>query len=239
VTRRAAIVLQARMGSARLRGKSLAPISGRPMLARVVERLRARSGLPVVVATTTLSEDDVLCEAARRLGVQVLRGSAEDVLGRYAFVASALGLGVVIRATADNPAVDLESPNRTLELLERSGADYVVDQGLPAGASVEAISATALVRAAALATDAYDREHVTPFVKRDGRAITIDLLAPPAVRRGDLRFTVDTPDELEYMRRLYAEVGPTDSPAPLADFIAAADDLHARARRVLTGADVR
>jgi len=225
---RAAIVLQARMGSLRLPGKSLAPIAGRTLLARVVERLRTRANLPVVLATTTLLEDDLLCEEAERLEVAVLRGSADDVLGRYAFAASVLGVSAIVRATADNPAVDLDSPYRTLEILQRSGADYVVDYGLPLGGTVEAIAVPALVRAAALATDVYDREHVTPFIRRDARARGVDSLAPTALRRPDLRFTVDTADDLDYMRRVYQEAGVSASPAPLAVFIAAADRLRAR-----------
>ena len=187
---RAAIVIQARMGSARLPGKSLAPIGGRSLLARVVERLLHQGELPVVLATTTLLEDDLLCEEADRLGVTVVRGSADDVLGRYAFAASLLGAPAIIRATADNPAVDLDAPLRTLDILLRSGADYVVDYGLPLGGTVEAMTTAALVRAAALATEPYDREHVTPFVRRDGRSRAIDALAPTALRRPDLRFTV-------------------------------------------------
>ncbi len=235
---RAAIVLQARMGSTRLPGKSLAPIAGRSLLARVVERLKTRADLPVVLATTTLLEDDLLCEEAERLEIAVLRGSADDVLGRYAFVASVLGVSAIVRATADNPAVDLDSPCRTLEILQRSGADYVVDYGLPLGGTVEAIAVPALVRAAALATDAYDREHVTPFLRRDARSRAVDSLAPTALRRPDLRFTIDTADDLDYMRRVYQETGGIAGPAPLDAFIAAADRLRAREDE-RPGADAR
>ncbi len=236
---RAAIVIQARMGSARLPGKSLAPIGGRSLLARVVERLLHQGELPVVLATTTLLEDDLLCEEADRLGVTVVRGSADDVLGRYAFAASLLGAPAIIRATADNPAVDLDAPLRTLDILLRSGADYVVDYGLPLGGTVEAMTTAALVRAAALATEPYDREHVTPFVRRDGRSRAIDALAPTALRRPDLRFTVDTADDLDYMRRIYHEAGPAESPWPIDAFIAAADRLQARAEAADAGVETR
>ena len=236
---RAAIVIQARMGSARLPGKSLAPIGGRSLLARVVERLLHQGELPVVLATTTLLEDDLLCEEADRLGVTVVRGSADDVLGRYAFAASLLGAPAIIRATADNPAVDLDAPLRTLDILLRSGADYVVDYGLPLGGTVEAMTTAALVRAAALATEPYDREHVTPFVRRDGRSRAIDALAPTALRRLDLRFTVDTADDLDYLRRIYHEAGPAESPWPIDAFIAAADRLQARAEAADAGVETR
>lgn len=236
---RAAIVIQARMGSARLPGKSLAPIGGRSLLARVVERMLHQKELPVVLATTTLLEDDMLCEEADRLGVTVVRGSADDVLGRYAFAASLVGAPAIIRATADNPAVDLDAPLRTLDILLRSGADYVVDYGLPLGGTVEAMTTAALVRAAALATDTYDREHVTPFVRRDARSRAVDALAPTALRRPELRFTVDTAEDLDYMRRIYHEAGPAESPWPLDAFIAAADRLRARAEAADSGVETR
>lgn len=236
---RAAIVVQARMGSTRLPGKSLAPIGGRSLFARVVERLAHQGELPVVLATTTLLEDDLLCDEADRLGVAVLRGSADDVLGRYAFAASLLGVPAIIRATADNPAVDLDAAIRTLDILQRSGADYVVDYGLPVGATVEAMAVPALIRAAALATEPYDREHVTPFIRRDGRSRAIDAVAPSDRRRPDLRFTVDTPDDLDYLRRVYHEAGPAESPWPLTELIAAADRIRARAEAVHAGLDAR
>lgn len=234
-----AIVLQARMGSSRLPGKSLASLGGRSLVARAVERLQARSRVPVIVATTTLPADDLVCDEARTLGVDVVRGPADDVLARYAVAVSMLGLRAIVRATADNPAVDLDAPRRTLDMLLRSGADYVVDRGLPVGATVEAISAPALVRAAGLATAAYDREHVTPYIRRDPRARALDLLAPLSLRRPDLRFTVDTAEDLTAMRRLYAEVGPAEPPTPLESFILAADRLHARPMAAQLGVDAR
>jgi spore coat polysaccharide biosynthesis protein SpsF len=221
---RAAILLQARMGSARLPGKSLAPLEGRSMLAHCVDRLRARSELPVVVVTTTGREDDVLATEAARLDVQVVRGPADDVLARYVLAATTLGLSDLIRATADNPAVDMDAPRRTLELLRRTGAGYVLEHGLPYGAAVEAVSCAALRYADLLATEPYDREHVTPLLRRDRRFVALDALAPTALRRPELRFTVDTAEDLEAMRVLYAAVGL--GPLPTTAFIAAADQLH-------------
>jgi len=97
-----AIVLQARMGSTRLPGKALADLAGLTVLARCVERLQATSGLPVVLATTTDPADDSLCEAGQRLGVTVVRGAVDDVLGRFVQVATTLGLTDLVRATCDN-----------------------------------------------------------------------------------------------------------------------------------------
>ncbi len=221
-----AIVLQARVGSSRLPGKALAPIEGRSLLSRCVERLRARSSLPVVLATTTAAEDDVLVVEAARLDIQVVRGSVDDVLGRYVQAATTLGLTALVRATGDNPVTDLDAPRRVLDLLLRTNAGHVVEHGLPHGAAVEAISCAALRYAAVIASDPYDREHVTPILRRDKRFVSIDALAPGWARRPDLRFTVDTAEELEYVRQLYSLVECDESPAPLTAFFEAADDLR-------------
>lgn len=224
---RTAIVLQARMGSTRLPGKSLAFIEGKTIVEHCVERLRSRSGLMVILATTTLPEDDALVDEASRLSVPVVRGSADDVLARYARAASMFDLTTIVRATADNPAVDMDAPRRTVELLTRTGVDFVVERGLPYGSAVEAVACEALHRANALASDLDDREHVTTFLKRDPRFRSLDLVAPSAVRRPDRRFTVDTPDDLEFMRGVYRMLGGQPLPAPLTALLHASDLLLA------------
>ncbi|MFI5178823.1 MAG: cytidylyltransferase domain-containing protein [Vicinamibacterales bacterium] len=232
-----AVVLQARMGSTRLPGKVLAEIGGRTVLAHCIERLRATSGLPVIVATTTRPEDHPVAREAARLHALVVRGSETDVLGRFVQAAREFALTEVVRATADNPAVDLDAPGRALELLRRAHADCVVERGLPHGACVEAVTAAALETADALTIDAYDREHVTPFIRRDRRFRSFDALGPGHVRRPSLRLTVDTPDDLDQMRRVFAMLG-SNTLAPLSAIIAAVDRLAA-VDRESSGASAR
>jgi spore coat polysaccharide biosynthesis protein SpsF len=222
----AAIVLQARMGSRRLPGKTLAHIAGRSVLEHCIERLQAASDMLVILATTSRAEDDCLEQEGRRLGVMVVRGPDEDVLGRFVMVASKLSLTDVVRATADNPAVDIDAPRRVLELRRSTGADHVVEDGLPYGTTVEAIAADALFRQAALTLDAGDREHVTPFMRRDSRFTAVRALAPAAVRRPDLRLTVDTVEDLEFVRKVFEGAeAESPRPVPLASLIAAAERL--------------
>lgn len=220
----AAIVLQARMGSRRLPGKTLEPIAGRTVLQHCIERLRATSNMPVILATTTRGEDDCLEQEGDRLDVAVLRGPDHDVLGRFVLVASKFSLTDVIRATADNPAVDIDSPQRVLEVRRTTGADHVVENGLPYGTAVEAISAEALRREATLTSDAEDREHVTIFMQRDPRFTCVRATAPASVRRPELRLTVDTADDLQFIQEVFrrAEVQ-APRPVPLTALIAAAD----------------
>ncbi len=225
---RTGIVLQARMGSRRLPGKVLARVGSRTILEHCVLRLLV-SGLPVVVATTDRTEDDAVERVARRMGVEVFRGAETDVLGRFIEAARAFGFDDVVRATADNPLVDTEATRRMVAFHDRVGADHVVECGLPVGGAVEAVSRAALERADALVTDPYDREHVTSFIRRDSRFQALRAVAPGDVRRPGLRLTVDTPEDLEFIRAIFDGLGENGELARLDVVIGLADALIVQA----------
>jgi spore coat polysaccharide biosynthesis protein SpsF len=204
----AGIILQARMGSRRLPGKALKQLDGRPILEQCLRRLIAANAGPVVLATTCDAEDDVLARAAHAAGAAVFRGSDADVLDRYARCAEHFELDVVLRATGDNPAVDMQAPARLLAAMRCRNADYVWEDGLPYGAGVEAVTRRALAGAARATANPYDREHVTPFIKRRPDLFRLVRLAAPApIARPDVRLTVDTADDLVRMRDLYHRAG--------------------------------
>lgn len=222
----AVVILQARMGSVRLPGKSLAPlVGGASVVAMCLARLVRAGVAQVLLATTSLPEDDRLEAAASALGVPAFRGPCEDVLTRFLRAAGTVSARFVVRATADNPAVDVDAPRRVLDALVTNGSDHVVEAGLPYGSAVEAVTVDALERADCAADDARDREHVTSLIRRNRTAFaSITPLCPPPLRRPDLRFTIDTPDDLVYMRSLLARI-PEPLDAPLAFMIEEADRL--------------
>jgi spore coat polysaccharide biosynthesis protein SpsF (cytidylyltransferase family) len=222
----ALIVLQARMASRRLPGKALALVGGRPILARCLGRLRAGGVAPVVLATTTHPEDDALAALAHAEGVAVVRGSEADVLHRFVVAAARFGATYIVRATADNPAVDIDAPQRVLETLIRTGVDYVIEAGLPYGTAVEGLAVDALEKADLLATEAADREHVTPLIRRDRLFRALEMPAPPHLRRPDLRLSVDTLPDLAFMRRVMSGLGDPLVEPPLQAIIEAADTLR-------------
>jgi spore coat polysaccharide biosynthesis protein SpsF (cytidylyltransferase family) len=232
--RTVAVVLQARMGSTRLPGKALERLAGRTLLGHCIARLREARAGRVVVATTTRAEDDELVVEARRWGAVVCRGSEHDVLERYVGAASMTGADLVVRATGDNPAVDPGSLVRLLGVVHATGADHAVERGLPYGSTVEIVSAAALRRAAAMATDPADREHVTTLIRRQDSGFRCAIAeAPESLRRPDLRFTVDTATDLAYMRQVIALAERrAGRPATLATMIAAADFLAGGCREV-------
>jgi spore coat polysaccharide biosynthesis protein SpsF len=216
------IILQARLGSTRLPGKALASVGGVSIIKRCLNRLRLSAAGPVVLATTERAEDDALVAVARRLNVAVYRGSTDDVLARYVEAAVWGGFDVVIRATGDNPAVDIDAPARVSRAIRLGRVDYVCEDGLPYGAAVEAVTTRALVRAAGATSEPAHREHVTLLMKeRPSMFCGVRLEAPHPIRRPDVRLTVDTEADLQWMRRVFAHVRSAEP--RLVDVIAAAD----------------
>jgi spore coat polysaccharide biosynthesis protein SpsF len=223
VSNKSIVILQARMGSSRLPGKVLAPICGKTILSHCIRRLQAAAIGEVIVATSTRPEDMAVVVEAERHGVPVVRGSAQDVLGRFILALADWNGPYVFRATADNPVVDIDAPGRVLKVLE-GGADYCVEEGLPVGAAVEGMRTSALRESATLATSAYDREHVTPYLRHQpGRFAVRPVAAPPECYRPHLRLTVDTRDDLSYVRSLLEQAGSDARLVPLREVIALAD----------------
>jgi spore coat polysaccharide biosynthesis protein SpsF len=220
------IVVQARMGSTRLPGKVLLDLEGRPLLERQIERLeRCRRADEIVLAVTTEAADEPLVALARRLGLRCHRGSEDDVLARYAGAARAAEADLVVRITSDCPLIDPDETDAVIEALERRRAtcDYASNRlvpQLPRGLDTEALWRDVLERTDRLATSAPAREHVTWFCYAERP----ELFALHSVERPfddhDLRWTVDTEEDLALVRRLYAELGLADRPLPLADVIA-------------------
>ena len=221
----ALIVLQARMNSQRCPGKVLAEVAGRPLLHYCLARLQAAAAGPVVLATSDQPEDDRIAAAGAARGVAVVRGSLDDVLGRFHLAMRDWQGPYVIRATADNPAVDVDAAARVLQHLA-GGADYVVETGLPVGGAVEGVRTEVLRSAAMFAVDPYEREHVTPYVRRRPEEFVVALpLAPVPLRRADLRLTVDTPADLAFVRRVFGVLR-GDALSPLARIIDVAAALR-------------
>lgn len=223
---RTVAIVQARTGSTRLPGKVLQDVNGRPMLDLVLDRVQAIPGVDAVaVATSTLPGDDAVEAAAEAFGVAVVRGSEADVLGRYALAAERLAAELVIRITADCPLLDPRVVGRMLDLRAAEALDYsAVMTGaappapglrrFPHGLDAEAFTAAALAAAAAEATEPYDREHVTPFLKAHPERFRQVFLYPTADEgdQGDERWTVDHPADLELVRALDARLAsPTAS----------------------------
>jgi spore coat polysaccharide biosynthesis protein SpsF len=207
---RVVAIIQARMGSTRLPGKVLKDIHGQPMLWHVVERTRSAQALDeVVVATTIEPADDVIVTFCREHGVNSFRGSEQDVLDRYYQAADEYDAGAVVRITSDCPLIDPEVVDKTVRafLLEQPDfASNCVDRTYPRGLDNEVMTFGALELAWREARQKYQRAHVTPYMYENPGQFRI-LSVTGDEDYSAYRWTVDTPEDLEFVRAIYARTG--------------------------------
>lgn len=228
---RVQVVLQSRLSSSRLPGKALLSVAGRPMVVLAAQRA-GNAGHPVLVATSDQPEDDVIAAACTAAGVAVVRGPLDDPLARFVLAAEGLADDdVVVRLTADNVVPDGDVVGQLVAALAASGQQYARlggdDPALPYGVAAEAFTAGLLRAADATATSAFEREHVTPWMReREGDLRT--SLSGTGEWTG-LRCTVDTFDDFVALARV---LGGVDDPVgadwrALCDLVGAATELRA------------
>lgn len=203
-------IVQARMESTRLPGKVLKDLAGETMLARVINRLRATKLIhEVVVATTNLTGDNAIVAECRRYGVPVVQGDQDDVLDRY-FQAAHLGKAdVVVRITSDCPLIDPEITEKTIRAFLENQPDYAsntIVRTYPRGLDTEVICLKALSRAWREARKPYEREHVTPYLLEHPSEFVL-LAVTGGVDYSGFRWTVDTPEDLEFVQAVYSRLG--------------------------------
>ncbi len=219
--------LQARMGSTRLPGKVLMPIQGQTILERAIRRLQAASIVDeVAVLTTCLAEDDAIVEEAHRLGTWVHRGPEQDVLARFYEASGKFHPDIIIRATADNPLIDIDSIERIVVALAVKRLDLCMESGLPYGAATEAITAEALARVHLAAKKQPHREHVTLYIKDHPEEFRMLLLTPPdSVLYPQIRLTVDTKEDFTFVDQLIRRLPEGGDPLPLTDYLPLAKSI--------------
>jgi spore coat polysaccharide biosynthesis protein SpsF len=199
-------ILQARVSSTRLPGKVLAPILGEPMIARQVERIGRASRIDdLVIATSSDPSDDPLDAWAEAEGITVYRGSLHDVLGRFVGVIAAHAPDTVVRLTADCPLASPSVIDAVIGYFRESDVDYcsnTLTPTFPDGLDVEVVRARVLTEVAEMSTDPAEREHVTLGVYRRPERFTLANVACNT-DLSSLRWTVDTADDLAFVRRVY------------------------------------
>ncbi len=212
------------MSSTRLPGKTLADVDGEPMLALVLRRLgNARRVSETLVATSTDALDDPIARLARVLGVSVSRGSREDVLERF-LLAIANHDGPVVRITGDCPLIDPAIVDDTIERFQSlpgcAYASNIEPRTFPDGLDVEVFDAKALRAIAGERLSVYDREHVTSAIRHQPeRFPQVALISESDF--GELRWTVDEPEDLEFVRLLVGRLADRRYEAGLAEILSA------------------
>jgi spore coat polysaccharide biosynthesis protein SpsF len=206
-------IIQARLGSQRFPEKMLADLGGHTLLEWVVTRVR-RSTLVdrTVVATTLEPLDDRLVDECQRLGVDVKRGSTNDVLGRFVSALEGESADVVVRVCADNPFIDPGCIDQVIREFRASGADYAFNHrpfgecDYADGFGAEVVSRRLLEQMHASQLTDRQREHVTlAIVDESLSAKKHACRAPAALAYPQQRFDVDEPADLAALSRLIVE----------------------------------
>lgn len=216
-------ILQARISSTRLPGKVLLPLFGKPMLARQIERLRrARRIDQLVVATSIDATDDAIAAYCAELGVECFRGALDDVLSRFIGAAEKWSPEHVVRLTADCPLADPEVIDTVITRHLDSSADYTTNANpasFPDGLDAEVVRYSVLQRAAKEAQLASEREHVTLHIVNHPERYRIEVVRC-AQDLAALRWTVDEPDDLELVEKIYAALYPANPAFGMQDILA-------------------
>ncbi len=207
---KALLIMQARTDSTRLPGKAMLPMGGYP--SAVLAALRAsNTGLEVSVATSTAASDDDLTSFMEQHHLRVVRGPLEDVLARFALAAKDLPEeSIVVRLTGDNVVPDGNFVQELLAAFAAAGVDYLSQHSpqsrLPYGIGAEAFTVAALRRAHVRANHPEDREHVTPWIRRNCRVAMHTPRDFGASDLSHLRCTLDDEEDYQRLLRLFQEV---------------------------------
>jgi len=204
-------IVQARVGSTRLPGKVLKEIHGKTLIEILFSRLNRSQRIDkAILATSTNKENDTLVSVVENLQIDVFRGSEHDVLGRFFYAAQAYQATDVVRITADCPLIDPGLVDRLIERYLEDHVDYASNNHPPTypdGLDAEVFSFAALKVAHEQSTTAYDREHVTPYIRRDGQFRIINC--PNDIDLSAGRWTVDDPEDFEVINNIVLHFSPS------------------------------
>ena len=213
------VILQARMSSKRLPGKVLEPVLGKPMIIRQLERVTRAQLDSVCVATSDMPEDDPIDSTVRDAGVGCFRGSLADVLDRYYRAASQLSASHVVRVTGDCPLIDPRVIDQVTQCHFRERNDYTsntLQRTYPDGMDVEVMRIEALEQAWTEADGEAEREHVTPYIRDHPQRFKLgSVLHDEDLSR--LRWTVDFPEDLALIRRVFETLYPENAEFSMQD----------------------
>lgn len=214
------IIVQAHMGSTRLKNKMMKNLFGKSVLGHVITRLKRSLGADkLIVATSNLPTDDILVEECEKYQVDFYRGSDSDVLERFYQTAKRYELTDIARVCADNTLIDWHIIDEEIEIYKRSKYDIVTcGDTVPLGLGCEIFSFELLEKARNNAKEYYQHEHVTPYLYENFFNVYKYNL-PENFKK--YRFTLDTEKDWQLISKIYAELYHGENDFLLTDVITA------------------
>lgn len=198
-------IIQARMGSTRLRGKVLKRIKDKTIIEHIVERVKKCNKLEEVIVATSLSEENKdLINLLSKKNIKVFLGSENDVLDRYIKAGQYYSADILVRVTGDNPLTCPKCIDQMITSHLKREAQYTVMEDLPLGIGSEIVNLNTLVEIQQMNLLDYHREHVTLFIRENKTKFRTNVLkAPEELKAPDIRLTVDTNEDFEVMKVVY------------------------------------
>lgn len=205
------ITIEARMASTRLPGKTLKPLYGKPMLERMIERLkRVKLADIIVVATTDSTEDMAIVDLAKRLGIGWYQGSSEDVLDRVLQAAKKYKIDIIVETCGDCPVIDPNLIDREIEVFLDKNIDYVgchLVKTFPIGLDAKLFTTKTLEEVANITNDHADRENVSLYIyEHPEKYKLLNIEAQGKQRHPDLRLVVDYQEDFDLLEIIYNEL---------------------------------
>ena len=205
--------IEARMTSTRLPGKVLLPMAGEPNLKRLIDRLRRSKYIDeVVIATTVNVPDDAIVALAEEVGCKVWRGSEDNVLLRVLEAAQLVGADLIVEITGDCPLIDWRHIDRLIALYIEGGYDYmsnILERTFPRGFDVQIFSVKTLAEVNRLTGDPVDQENVSLYIYNHPERYKLgNWAAEGAMRRPELRVTLDTKEDYELLNAIFEKLLP-------------------------------
>lgn len=212
------IIIQARTGSTRLPAKMIMPFfNGHSVLEILLQRLRTEyADTKIIVATTTLAQDDQIANITQQQQCIIARGDEQDVLQRFIDTARANHLKKVIRICADNPFLDIPFLNiLMMEFLKRDCdyLSYCTSNGTPSikthyGFWAEAVKTEALIRVCNSTSESIYHEHVTNYIYTHPDYFNVEFIpiSNHIEQKSDIRLTLDTIEDFTLQQQIYRMV---------------------------------
>ncbi len=223
--------IEARMTSSRLPGKVLLPAGNKPMLEHLVNRLKMVPSIGrIVLATTVNKADEVLVEFGKKNGIEVFRGSEDDVMERVIRAAESVGGEILVEITGDCPIIDPRIVEQTILTFLHNPCDYASNvqvRSYPVGMDTQVYRLETLKKSFEMTHEILDREHVTRHIRMHPEIFRqINLVSSYDLHWPDLSLTLDEQADYELLKNIVEYFGPSKSDFSLHDVLHLLRSIH-------------
>ena len=197
------ISIEARMSSARLPGKTLKIINGKPALEIMVNRVqKSKLKNNIIVATTTNKNDDQIIKWCRQNNIDYFRGSESNVYDRVVKAHQKFNTDIIVELTGDCILISADLIDHAIKLYLDNDYDYISVSD-PAGMGAQVYSLETLKSITKDRELEYiDKEHVTPYLYKSGKYKTFEKKIYDDLDSPRFSFPLDTLEDFKLIEKI-------------------------------------